>query len=215
MTDWFTDELFPTRDDRFISVRYPVSRLILDPERFEDDSQEVMASRGMGVVYSKTSSGDPLRGDLSEADRQALIDRYYRPHHERLSNAVREIRARFGSALVIDCHSFPSLPLPYELDQRVERPDICLGADKYHTPTWLTEVAMGLFSKEGLSVEVNRPFAGALVPLEYFGVDPSVSGLMIEVNRKLYMDEETGQRSEKFEETGVVIRKVCTRLSER
>ena len=53
MTDHFTDELFAGSSGT-ARVVYPVSRLVVDPERFVDDAQETMVSRGMGVIYTKT-----------------------------------------------------------------------------------------------------------------------------------------------------------------
>ena len=85
ITDWFTDELFgchaATRDSLIV---FPVSRLVVDPERFLDDTQEPMAKVGMGVVYTKTSAGGTLREPPSAEERARLIDTYYRPHHKRL-----------------------------------------------------------------------------------------------------------------------------------
>lgn len=50
------------------------------------------------------------------------------------------------------------------------------------------------FTDRGFRVGVNRPFAGALVPNAYYGLDPRVQSVMIEVRRDLYMDERTGER---------------------
>src|SRR6266545_5203929 len=58
ITDWFTDELFPVPSRQGKVVRFPLSRLVLDPERFLDDEVEPMAARGMGVIYTQTSHGD-------------------------------------------------------------------------------------------------------------------------------------------------------------
>ncbi len=46
---------------------------------------------------------------------------------------------RKGKSLIIDCHSFPEKPFPYEEDQSLERPDICIGTDSYHSPQRLVE----------------------------------------------------------------------------
>jgi N-formylglutamate amidohydrolase len=57
MTDAHTEELF--RCVGVASVRFPVSRIVVDPERFENDADEVMSKVGMGVVYTRTSDGKP------------------------------------------------------------------------------------------------------------------------------------------------------------
>jgi len=179
--------------------RYPVSRLVLDPERFEDDEHELMASRGMGVIYTKTSDGKKLRDLVTPETRERLLNQYYRPHHVCLTEAVSSILSMHGEALVVDCHSFPSTAQPYEIDQRKERPDICLGTDSFHTPDSITELLRAEFIAKGFTVQINRPFSGALVPMEYYGKEKAVSAIMIEVNRKLYMEERTGCRLSDFE----------------
>lgn len=199
MTDWFTDELFDSGNSECEVVRYPVSRLVLDPERFEDDAHEAMASRGMGVIYTKTSGGDTLRIASDPGVRKRMLAKYYAPHHARLTEAVATILSGNAKALVIDCHSFPSSPLPYEADQDTDRPDICIGTDPYHTPDWLTAITKAYFTEQGFSVEIDRPFSGALVPLKYYQKESAVLGMMIEINRGLYMDEKTGDRLAEFE----------------
>ncbi len=199
MTDWFTDELFDSSLKNLITIRYPISRLVLDPERFEDDAQEVMATRGMGLVYVKTSDGRRLRDVPSEEERRTLVDQYYAPHHDRLSKAAAAILTVAGRVLIVDCHSFPERPLPYEFDQRTDRPDVCIGTDSFHTPPWLADLTESLFREAGFSVDRNRPFGGALVPGSYYQRKSAVSGVMVEVNRGLYMDERTGEKRPGFD----------------
>jgi N-formylglutamate amidohydrolase len=214
MTDWFTDELFTPGDKEYASVRYPISRIVLDPERFEDDDKEVMALRGMGLIYTKTADGKVLRAPPSEEERQSLIQQYYHPHHASLLEAVETILMNEPAALVIDCHSFPSQPLPYEIDQNTERPDICIGTDDYHTPPWLTDLATSLVVDAGFSVAVNRPFSGTLVPAKHFNRARSVSGIMLELNRQMYMDEVTGNRGSGFNEVQGKVQSLLESLTE-
>lgn len=192
MTDHATMRLFGLDPYDQTVVRAPVSRLVVDVERFPDDADEPMAARGMGVIYQAASDGRPLRRPLSPEERQSLLDEWYCPHHRRLEAAVDQVLARHGLCLLIDCHSFPSKPLPYEPDQNPVRPEICLGTDDYHTPDQIRQSALDAFRSEGFDVAVNRPFAGALVPLSRYRKDPRVSALMVEVNRGLYMDESNG-----------------------
>lgn len=214
MTDRHTDELFSAEGaDRLV---FGFSRLVVDPERFEDDAQEPMSALGMGAVYTRTSTGKPLR---SGADRAELMARYYEPHHRRLNEWAEAALARHGCCLVIDCHSFPSSPLACDLDPSVERPMFCVGTDPFHTPPALRDaVVVGLRriadeltefrrARAGRSgtgwradrgVLVDRPYAGTMVPSKFYGTDARVASVMIEVNRGLYMDEATGVRTEEY-----------------
>jgi len=179
-------------------VRAPVSRLVVDPERFEDDAREVMTRFGMGVVYERTSQGLPLRRPLRPGEREALLEAYYRPHHRRLTEAVDLALARHGRALVLDAHSFPAAPLPCEQDPNPDRPQVCLGTDPYHTPAPLRLAMTAAFRRFGYDVRIDAPFAGALVPAAHYRQEPRVAALMVEVNRSLYMDEATGARHDRF-----------------
>jgi len=58
---------------------------------------------------------------------------YYQPHHQALTEAVQSILDYQRRALVIDCHSFSSKPLPHEDHQSKHRADICIGTDDFHT----------------------------------------------------------------------------------
>lgn len=117
MTDSYTDILFDLSHIGIDSIIYPVSRLVVDPERFENDDEEPMAKIGMGVIYTSTSHNGTLRQKPDESDRIKLLDSYYHPHHQLFSIEVELLLKNAGQALIIDCHSFPSSPLPYELHQ--------------------------------------------------------------------------------------------------
>src|SRR5262249_46588090 len=142
MTDSYTDELFRLDPRLARTVTFPVSRLVVDPERFPDDAMESMASRGMGVVYTRTSDGSPRGAPPAAAVRGPLRGEYTEPPHRLLASAVAQANGSWGGALVVDCHSFPSVPLPYEPDQRLQRPEICIGTDSYHSPAELVTAAI-------------------------------------------------------------------------
>jgi N-formylglutamate deformylase len=194
MTDHFTHLLFAEHPGDAVVVRAPVSRLVVDVERFADDSEEPMSARGMGAVYNVTSHLAPLRRKLSPAEREALLRLWYYPHHERLEAAVEHAVQRHGRCLVIDGHSFPANALPYEYaDQGLVRPGICIGSDAFHTPRALEQAFVDAFDRGGWRVAVNEPFAGALVPASRYRTDPRVEAVMVEVNRNLYLDPVTFQ----------------------
>lgn len=71
ITDHYTEGLFDL--DLSVSLVFGQSRLVVDPERFEDDESEPMVERGMGALYTRTTSGKPLR---HEEGREDLIGAY-------------------------------------------------------------------------------------------------------------------------------------------
>jgi len=206
MTDRYTPELFESVVSLGgLALVNNYSRLVVDPERFEDDEKEQMSSKGMGVIYTRTAYQQVLRGDLSAKEREELLSIYYRPYHRAVKLEVEGILDQFYRCLIIDCHSFPSKPLPYEIDQDPNRPDICIGTDSFHTSKELIEEVVSFCEANGIKVAIDKPFAGTYVPLRYFGKDKRVSSIMVEVNRGLYMNEETGIRSTQFVRTKKLI----------
>ncbi|MGD1002363.1 MAG: N-formylglutamate amidohydrolase [Candidatus Brocadiia bacterium] len=133
-----------------------------------------MAQKGMGAVYARTSCGTTLRGSITNEERQRLIEAFYRPHHARLEEVVaRGLRER-GKALLVDCHSFPSKPLPWDQDQTPDRPAFCIGTDDHYTPKALGNLVYATLQRSGCSVEVNRPYSGVLVPPSRYRADRRV-----------------------------------------
>jgi N-formylglutamate amidohydrolase len=77
-----------------------------------------------------------------------------------------------------------------DLDKTEDRPDISLGVDYFHTPEWLVNKLKLSFEKNNLSVKINSPYSGTIIPLKYYNKDKRVMGIMIEVNKKLYLGDE-------------------------
>ena len=182
-TDWRTDDLFAS-PKCFCRIVFPVSRLVCDPERFRCDEDEPMSKVGNGAVYVKDAFLRPLR-ELSNDRREQILTHYYDSHHQKLLNAVSKAVQRHGKCIIVDAHSFSSIPLPYEPDQSHDRPDICIGTCKGHTSKDLEEISVAFFQSHGLSVSVNSPYSGAIVPLSFWS-DSRVQSIMIEVSRGLY-----------------------------
>lgn len=160
-----------------------LSRLVVDPERFPDETEEMNAV-GMGVVYDRTTSSEVLRRPTS-ADRGALVTAYFTPYAEALARLVSERRAAVEQVTILDLHSYPREALPYELHGAGPRPEVCLGTDPFHTPTQLVAAAKRAFAAavpEG-EVGIDSPFSGCYVPLDRYGTDRAVTALMLELRR--------------------------------
>jgi hypothetical protein len=87
---------------------------VVGPERFRDDGDEVMATRGVGAVYRRTTGGEILR-EPSSAEREQLLRTYFDPYATAVRHAVDGLLARFGRCLIVDGHSYPAVPLGWEL----------------------------------------------------------------------------------------------------
>ena len=194
MTDWYTDELFC--NGLGIPVIAPISRMVCDTERFRTDADEPMSKIGMGVCY-KTTSDLKHKIRISTKHRDLVLRNYYDVHHKSLELAVDRALDSGGHVFIMDCHSFSSTPLPYEPDQKPNRPDICIGTDWYHTSGQVGEWACAFFRRRGYRVSMDRPYSGTIVPMKYFHKERILS-LMVEVNRRLYLKEGTNEKNDYF-----------------
>ncbi len=195
LTDWYTDDLFYSNEDEMIKADF--SRIFCDPERFTDDSQEIMAQYGMGVLYEKNDEGETIRIVTPEL-KQKVLTEYYWKHHEKLSKAVNNQLNLFKKALIIDCHSYPSIALKRDLDKNPVRPDFNIGTDSFHTPKKLVELAVSFFENEGYTLGIDWPYKGSIVPLEHYNKNSNVQTIMLEINRALYLNEPTNEKSARY-----------------
>jgi N-formylglutamate amidohydrolase len=195
LTDWFTDDLFYSDEDEMITAEF--SRIFCDPERFTDDSKEVMAQYGMGVLYEKSDEGEEIRKVTPELKEKVLTSFYWK-HHHKLSLAVKNQLDCYGKAIIIDCHSYPSKPLKRDLDKNSKRPDFNFGTDTYHTSKELIDLSISFFENAGYTVGIDWPYKGSIVPLEHYQKNNTVQTIMLEINRGLYLNEPSNEKSESY-----------------
>jgi N-formylglutamate amidohydrolase len=211
LTDWHTEELFNLPYSKIIA---PFARVFCDVERFPDDSIEVMTKSGMGMCYTHFDSGKLMRNVSSEL-RNKIKSLYYDHHHKRLESAVEECLSQHDKAFIIDCHSFPNIPLVRDLQKELPRPDFCIGTSDFHTPVKTAKYLYDLLTEHGYIVKLNNPYTGTMIPLKYLNADKRVHGIMIEVNRKLYLDETDNKivKNDNFPEIRNIIKEVITIIS--
>jgi N-formylglutamate amidohydrolase len=208
LTDWHTGQLYapPVVAMGGVAIVNRLSRLVVDPERLPD-AREPLARIGLGAIYTRTSDGTRLRAARDAVQRVELLDRYLQPWADTVDRLVSDALDRHGQCLVLDGHSFPSRPLPYE-DPALARPDVCLGFADPHAPRALIDALTGACRARGLTVAHNQPFAGAYVPLARFGLDRRVTAVMVELNRAGHLDEATGERGVGFADTVELVREL-------
>ena len=209
MSDSYTDELF-----NIVGIKklvFPISRLVCDVERFRNEADEEMTKQGMWVCYTKTSDSKPLKM-VDDKHKQEILKLYYDKHHSFFEKQVEKMLKEYQQCLIIDAHSFSSVPLPYELHSQEFRPDICIGTDDFHTPKEVTEYFYNAFSELGYKVGINNPFCGTIVPLKYYGKNKNAHSVMLEINRSLYMDEVTGGKNNKFDKIKKAIGQIISQF---
>jgi N-formylglutamate amidohydrolase len=183
MADMFTDKLFANALNKYGGIQLNVSRVFLDVERFRDDSLESMADIGMGLAYVKTSDLKKLRTLKYKNEILDIYDQY----HLEFEKLVKKKLAKHNKCLIIDCHSFPSKPRPYQQNQEYNDIKVCIGVEDFHRDDKFVEKIKDKFSE--YKVEENAPYKGSIVPNKYYSSDSRVKSVMIELDRSIYMDD--------------------------
>ena len=210
--DAFVDELFaaaPALGAPLLCAHFP--RVYVDPNRepYELDphmfdgalpayanTSSARVSGGLGTIARVVSTGAEIYRDKLPVDEaKKRIDLFYAPYHKTLKTLLAATKDRFGYAVLIDCHSMPSVARPLDQDMGHERADIVLGDrfGKSCSPV-LTETAHQAFGAEGYNVFRNNPYAGGFITHNYGRPDTGVHALQIEINRTVYMDETAIER---------------------
>ena len=169
----------------------------LDPKMFEDqlpdwvNTTSPRVAGGLGTIARVVTSGaEVYRGKLKFSEAEHRIHKLYIPFHEAIRDLLAATVERFGTAILIDCHSMPSVGGPMDRDPGHERADIVLG-DRYGTAcsSMVTDIADQTLTDLGYRVARNDPYAGGFTTLNYGRPDSGIHAMQIEVKRSLYMDE--------------------------
>jgi len=218
--DSFVDELFaaaPAMGAPLLRARFPRAFIDanrepfeLDPRMFADrlpsyvNTRSPRVAAGLGTIARVVcSGGDIYNRKLRFEEALDRINTFYRPYHTALNRLVERTRAQFGYCLLIDCHSMPSVGGPADSDRGHRRVDIVLGdCHGASCDRRLTDLARRTLSNRGYIVRRNVPYAGAFTTRNYGAPQLGVHALQIEINRALYMDEATFEKTRGF--TGLV-----------
>ncbi len=166
----------------------------LDPDMFSDapprtcGTPTARVSAGLGSLPRITAGGEEIYArKLTSAEGEARLSQIHDRYHERIQLELQSLRLRHGLAVLIDCHSMPSK----QPNQR-RLPDIILG-DRFGSScdSKLIGRVERAFKASGLSVTRNAPYAGGFTTRRYGRPKTGIHALQIEINRALYMDEDT------------------------
>ena len=191
-------------DEGAVLIASNVSRYVVDLNRAPDDVSPDAVRGGekkfdpgyyqeRGVVWRQTTGGTPVMdGPLEPEDFQRRLDSFYFPYHEALETEIAETVDQFGYCLLVDGHSMPSRGRQGHSDPGRRRADIVPGdvdgTSCQRTVRWTVEQH---YRDNNYSVRSNDPYKGGWITRHYGDPDNDVHAIQIEVNRDLYMDEET------------------------
>jgi N-formylglutamate deformylase len=157
--------------------------------------------KGIGLVWRLLDSGEAIYNrKLSVAEVQNRIARCYAPYHKAVRDTINTTHKHYGAVWHIDCHSMPATSsIISEEGPGVARADFVLGDRDGTTcnPEFTSFVAIVL-KEMGYDVKINDPYKGVELVRAYSDPAEHKHSLQIEINRKLYMNEDTREPNEGF-----------------
>src|ERR1700761_4944308 len=211
--DSFMDELisglsdlgFPT-----VSVNFPRSYVDVNREPYELDprmfsgrlpsfanTRSMRVAGGLGTIPRVVGDGQEIYSERIEVDEAlARIETLYKPYHRALRRLINKAHRTFGTVVVVDCHSMPSVGVSRE---EPRRPDVVIG-DRYGTSCApiLAATIEETMSRLGYSTGRNQPHAGGVITEHYGNPASGLHTVQVELNRAVYMDERRRARGERF-----------------
>ena len=156
----------------------------------------IKARAGLGVVPTRLLNEPIYAQRLTAGELRRRLAQAYDPYHAQLRALVADRRQRFGAALVLDCHSMPTIPPLVRGEQPI---DVALG-DRFGRSCHpkLIEVAQRLLAASGLKVARNRPYAGGHITEHHGRPAQGRHALQLELRRGLFIDEATHEKHDGF-----------------
>lgn len=158
------------------------------------------SDRGFGLIRRYALPSVPVYDHLLSVDEvQRRIQKFYDPYHQQLEELIEKTHSKWDMSLHLNCHSMKSVGNAMNDDNGRARPDIVVSDMDGLTssPLWTNTVAE-ILRNQGYSVSVNDPYKGAELIKRYSQPDRDRHSVQIELNRALYMNEKTFEKSDDF-----------------
>jgi len=214
--DCFVDELYAGAGELgapLLCAQWP--RTYLDPNRNAGDIDLDLiegkwpgeyrpsgkARVGKALVWRTLEDGRPIYlRKLEVAAIERRIRSFHAPYHQAIQGLLNETHARFGRVYHINCHSMRSVAGKQSEDREGRvRADFVLGdRDGTSCDPAFTERVRAVLAGMGYDVKVNDPYKGVELVRAYSSPKQGRHSLQIEVNKRLYMDEKTLEKTEGF-----------------
>jgi len=211
--DSFMDELIGdlgARGFAVVRVHFPRSYVDVNREPYELDprmfagrlpsfanTRSMRVAGGLGTIPRVVGDGQEIyRERLAVDDALSRIETLYKPYHRALRRLINRVHQSFGTVVVVDCHSMPSIGVSRD---EPRRPDLVIG-DRYGTSCspLLPERVEQTMSRLGYSVGRNKPYAGGFITEHYGNPASGLHVIQLELNRAVYMDERRREKGPRF-----------------
>ena len=156
---------------------------------------------GKGLIWRTTDDGLPIYNrQLSVAEVQARIANCWQPYHAAVSGAIDAAHVQHGYSIHVNCHSMPAIASGNATDFPGEaHADFVVGdRDGTTANPALSELMCSFFKSLGYSVACNHPYKGVELVRRYSNPVMQRHSIQLEINRKLYMNEETLEMTSGF-----------------
>ena len=156
---------------------------------------------GKALVWRTLEDGRAIYpGRLRPEAIRDRIERFHAPYHAAVRELIEATWKQFGKSFHINCHSMRSVAGKQSADSGRARADRVLGdRDGTTCDAAFTERVRATLAGMGYDVRVNDPYKGVELVRAYSDPKAGRHSLQIEINKRLYMDEATLQKSKGFE----------------
>lgn len=222
--DRYVNELYlPVIEELHIpNVVADCHRYVIDlnrlPSEFDVDSVQgaphPAGTHPKGLHWSITTMGERLIKEPMSMDLHLeLVQEYYEPFHNEVKNMARSLKTE--NVYHLDLHSMPSQGTGMHNDPGEKRADVVVSDfhGKSSRKDFVDLIVMA-YEGAGFSVAYNWPYFGGGITQTYGRPQNGHHTVQVELNRALYMNEDTKKRlPEKFQETQERLKQAITSLT--
>lgn len=222
--DIYVDELYadaPALGASLLTTK--LSRYVVDLNRAADDVDAATvvdhpsprSVQPRGVVWRLSTDGRRvLRKPLRYAQLRARLAAYHTPYHDALQQELAQTRARFGYVILVAAHSMPSVGRSGHNDRSTRRANVVPGTQgRTSADARVIDLVDAHFREAGLSVRHDDPYRGGYTTQHYGRPAEACHVVQIELNRALYVHEDTGERRPgDFEKTRALVASLVAKL---
>jgi N-formylglutamate amidohydrolase len=182
---------------------------MVQPRPAADSTFESPRTRGgLGLIPARIAgSGAIWRQRIAAAEVTRRVELIHRPYHAALEAELRAAKARFGIAILLDCHSMP--PRGGEGEAPVVLGDRHGGS----MAEALVAAAESAARAAGFRVARNAPYAGGHITERHGRPQHGVHALQLELDRSLYLAPDLRSTGPGFDRVARLIAAIAEALA--